>query len=73
MNNQLFKIQMKGVSGWGDLKTSYDDGLNYVTESYITEKDAQNEINDIVDGTEEEQSNYRIVEFNTPEDENFYY
>ena len=73
MNNQLFKIQMKGVSGWGDLKTSYDDGLNYVTETYITEKEAQNEINDIVDGTEENKSDYRVVDFNTPADENFYY
>jgi len=73
MNNQLFKIQMKGVSGWGDLKTSYDDGLNYVTETYITEQEAQNEINDIVEGTEENKSDYRVVDFNVPADENFYY
>lgn len=64
---------MKGVSGWGDLKTSYDDGLNYVTETYITEQDAQNEINEIVDSTDDDKSDYRVVDFNTPPDENFYY
>lgn len=64
---------MQGVGGWGDLKTSYDDGLNYVTETYITEQDAQNEINDIVESTNDDKSGYRVVDFNTPADENFYY
>ena len=64
---------MLGVGGWGDLKTSYDDGLTYVTETYITEQDAQNEINEIVDSTDDDKSDYRVVDFNTPADENFYY
>jgi hypothetical protein len=64
---------MNGVGGWGDLKTSYDDGLNYVTETYLTHQEAQNEINDLVESTGDSQSDYRIVDFNTPEEENFYY
>lgn len=69
-----YKIQMRGVAGWGDLKTSEDDGETYYVESFKTKEEAQEEINSIVEGLEEaDHSDYRVVNFITPEDETFYY
>lgn len=67
-----YKIQMTGITGWGDLKSSEDDGETYIVESFKTKKEAQQEINDIVESTGDDQSNYRIVNWLTPEDINFY-
>jgi len=67
-----YKIQMAGITGWGDLKSSTDDGETYIVESFKTKKAAKQEINDIVESTGDDQSNYRIVGWLTPEDINFY-
>lgn len=63
---------MAGITGWGDLKSSEDDGETYIVESFKTKKQAQKEINDIVDSNGDDPSNYRIVNWLTPEDINFY-
>ena len=64
---------MRGVTGWGDLKTSEDDGKTYYVESFKTKEEALEEINSIVEGLKEENhSNYRVVNFITPEEEIFY-
>ena len=68
-----YKIQMRGVTGWGDLKTSEDNGETYYVESFKTKEEAIEEINSIVEGlNESNHSNYRVVNFITPEEEIFY-
>ena len=67
-----YKIQIAAFSGWGDLKSSDDDGETYIVESFKTKKEAQEEINEIVESTDEDESNYRVVNWLTPEDINFY-
>ena len=66
-----FKIQMAGANGWGDVKSSIDDGP-YEVDLFSSKKDAKTEIKDLSSIDEDDISNYRIVTKETPQDIDFY-
>lgn len=65
-----WKIQMAGANGWGDVKESEDDGETYVTCTYKTYEQAAEELAELRENDKD--TDYRIVETETPEDINFY-
>jgi hypothetical protein len=68
-----YKIQTATLWGWSDLKTSVDGG-EYEVETFVSIKDAQDEIDMIVESLEEGEApeSYRVVERNTPQDVDLY-
>jgi len=66
-----FKIQTMSICGWSDLKSS-TDGEKYLTETYQTKKEAMSEIHSIVEDTDSNIKDYRVVDSNTPEDFDLY-
>jgi enamine deaminase RidA (YjgF/YER057c/UK114 family) len=68
---QAFKIQIKSVYGWSDLKSSIDDE-EYILETYNTKEEAINEMNDIVRSLNDDPSNYRVVNYLVQEDSDMY-
>jgi hypothetical protein len=67
-----FKIQTLTLHGWADLKVSSDDGKTYEDDWYETRFEAQAEIDEIVKHTDAWQSEYQVVEADTPEEFNIY-
>lgn len=68
---QAFKIQIKSVYGWSDLKSSIDDE-EYILETYRTKKEATDEMNDIVRSLNDDPENYRVVNYLVEEDSDIY-
>lgn len=67
-----YKIQTKSLWGWADLKTSMN-GKDYEVETFHTEKDAEDEMNMIIDNLEgSSEDEYRIVSANTKQDIDLY-
>lgn len=62
-----WKLQQRGVHGWGDIKVSVDDGP-YLPDHYATRAEAEEEarlVGELGDDT-------RVVPVSTPSDEDFY-
>ena len=70
---QAFKIQIRSVNGWSDLKYS-DSELESerITETFFKKQEAINEMNDIVKALGDDPNDYRVVNYLTPEDDNLY-
>jgi len=63
----MFKIQVLGCVGWGDLKSSVDGGP-YVVDLYPTAEEALAEVDEMPGGRDE----HRVVPEDTPEEEDVY-
>ena len=68
----LWKIQTGSVNGWADLMQNVGDGDEYIEDLYTTKEAAEQEVADIVDGTDSSPEDYRVVESTTPADDNLY-
>ena len=61
-----FKVQVRSVNGWADLKASVDGG-SYEVELYDSESAAHDDVSDEVDA-----DGYRVVFSHTPADDDLY-
>jgi hypothetical protein len=68
-----YKIQMANALGqYGDMKTSYDDGASYEVELFGSREEAKAEISEMCEALAEDQSGYRIVREDKPQDVDYY-
>jgi hypothetical protein len=71
---QAFKIQIKSINGWSDLKCSDDDGQSeqYFVESFKTKEEAIEEMNSIIQALNDDPEGYRVVNWQVQEDFDLY-
>lgn len=66
----MYKIQTSSIHGWADLKVSIGD--QYVTEVFATKSAARAELKEILEDTDAESGDYRIVPATTKSEADIY-
>lgn len=68
----LWKIQTASVNGWADLMQNVGYRDEYIEDLYSTKEAAEEDMADIVAGTDSSPKDYRVVESTTPQDDDLY-
>jgi len=66
----MYKIQVVSIRGWADLKVSI--GGTYVTEVFASKSAARAELKEILEETDADPSDYRIVPATTKSEADIY-
>lgn len=68
----LWKIQTRSVNGWADLMQNVGYRDEYIEDLYSTKEAAEEDMADIVAGTDSSPEDYRVVDSTTPQDDDLY-
>lgn len=68
--DKLWKIQTASVNGWADLMQNVGVRDEYIEDLYSTKEAAEEDMADMVAGTDSSPEDYRVVESTTPADDN---